>query len=160
LQVKKKRRLIRLKRAPPLVVAVGRLRRRDFLRHDSGVQWVEESGPWKQSPPGAWMHHWRTVGPDIPCQVASQQSLTPFLRTGIRYPIRPLSSNSHWTPEYASKIQRTRQVIARRTLQSDDPKRMTQVRSTTESLRPAARALLPKHYFNFSTAPVRTKSLA
>ena len=26
------------------------------------------------------MHHWRTVGPDIPRQVASQQSLIPFLR--------------------------------------------------------------------------------
>jgi hypothetical protein len=26
------------------------------------------------------MHHWRTVGPDIPCRVASPQRSTPFLR--------------------------------------------------------------------------------
>ena len=31
------------------------------------------------------MHHWRTVGPDIPCQVASPQSLTPFLQAFIVY---------------------------------------------------------------------------
>jgi hypothetical protein len=31
------------------------------------------------------LHLWRTVGPNIPRQVASQQSLTPFLRAASRY---------------------------------------------------------------------------
>lgn len=30
------------------------------------------------------MHLWRTTDPGIPCQVASQQSLTPFPRTSDR----------------------------------------------------------------------------
>ena len=34
------------------------------------------------------MHHWRTGGLDIPCQVASPQSLTPFLQTISRYRFR------------------------------------------------------------------------
>ena len=39
----------------------------------------------KKRPParcltGGLKRHWRTVGPDIPRQVASPQSLTPFLR--------------------------------------------------------------------------------
>jgi len=70
----------RLKRVPPYVVAADRLGRRDFLRHGSGVQWIYISGPWKQTPPGARMLPWRTVGPNIPCQVAKEQSPTLFLR--------------------------------------------------------------------------------
>ena len=35
---------------------------------------------------GPMKHPWRTVGPDIPCQVASQQSLTPFLQAPPEYP--------------------------------------------------------------------------
>ena len=32
------------------------------------------------------MHHWRTGDLDIPCQVASPQSLTPFLQADVEYP--------------------------------------------------------------------------
>jgi len=36
------------------------------------------------------MHLWRTVDPDIPCQVASPQSLTPFLRApSLYHALRP-----------------------------------------------------------------------
>ena len=44
----------------------------------------------------------------IPCQVAPQQSLTPFLRTGTRYSIRSSCSNSHWTPELCLQNPRNR----------------------------------------------------
>jgi hypothetical protein len=40
---------------------------------------------WAAIPPKARLHLWRTVGPNIPCQVASQQSLTPFLRADPAY---------------------------------------------------------------------------
>jgi len=52
----------------------------DFLRHDDGVQGYETERPQIGLPIWGPMHLWRTVDPDIPCQVASPQSLTPFLR--------------------------------------------------------------------------------
>jgi len=58
-----------------------------FLRHDSGVQWHDKKRPPATLFTKGQMHHWHTVGPDIPCQVASPQSLTPFLRTFIVYHI-------------------------------------------------------------------------
>ena len=35
------------------------------------------------SPPRGPMHHWHTVGLDIPCQVARLQSLTPLLQATV-----------------------------------------------------------------------------
>jgi hypothetical protein len=57
-----------------------------FSRHDSGVQWCgKENGPQRPLITRGQMHHWRTVGPDIPRPVASPQSRIPFLRTPIVY---------------------------------------------------------------------------
>ena len=57
-----------------------------FSRHDSGVQWCgKQNGPQRLSVTGGPMHHWRTLGPDIPRSVASPQSRTPFLRTPVVY---------------------------------------------------------------------------
>ena len=45
------------------------------------------------------MHHWRTGDLDIPSQVASPQSLTPFLQTDAAYQRRRHLCKSHWPPE-------------------------------------------------------------
>lgn len=59
---------------------------RDFLRHDSGVQgWRHKKAPGSAMSPEARGTPWRTVGRDIPRQVASPQSLTPFLPAHTRY---------------------------------------------------------------------------
>jgi hypothetical protein len=50
-----------------------------FLRHSSGVRWGKKEPPKDCSFRGP-MHHRRTVGLDIPCQVARLQSLTPLLQ--------------------------------------------------------------------------------
>jgi len=44
-------------------------------------------------------HHWRTGDLDIPCQVASPQSLTPFLQAKRPYPSPHRNRKHHWTPE-------------------------------------------------------------
>ena len=66
-------------------IVTGRPRRgcaAGFSRHDSGVQWCgKENGPQRLSVTRGQMHHWRTLGPDIPRPVASPQSRIPFLRT-------------------------------------------------------------------------------
>ena len=49
------------------------------------------------------MHLSRTVDPDIPCQVASPQSLTPFLRAGPLYHLFRPASQHHWTPSSCLK---------------------------------------------------------
>lgn len=57
-----------------------------FSRHDSGVQWCgKENGPQRLSVTRGQMHHWRTLGPDIPRPVASPQSRTLFLRATTVY---------------------------------------------------------------------------
>jgi hypothetical protein len=53
-----------------------------FLRHGSGVQWLK-TRPLKRSGFRGPMRHWHTVGPDIPCQVARLQSLTPLLQAKV-----------------------------------------------------------------------------
>ena len=74
---------------PKCEVVTGRPRRgfaAGFSRHDSGVQWCgKENGPQRPLITRGQMHHWRTVGPDIPRPVASPQSRIPFLRTPIVY---------------------------------------------------------------------------
>ena len=42
---------------------------------------------------------WRIGDLDIPCQVASPQSLTPFLQAKTFYPQSWTGSNHHWTSE-------------------------------------------------------------
>jgi hypothetical protein len=49
--------------------------------------------------------HWRTVGLDIPCQVASQQSLTPFLQAAKAYAANESFATTIGHRSYASKIQ-------------------------------------------------------
>ena len=51
------------------------------------------------------MHLWRTVGPDIPCQVASQQSLTPFLRAASTYRRPNAMTRTFGHRSHAFKIQ-------------------------------------------------------
>ena len=68
------------------------------------------------------MHLWPTVDPDIPCQVASRHSLTPFLRAGPLYHLFRPASQHHWTP--SSCLKKSIQVRGRsppRTLGPDDP---------------------------------------
>ena len=43
--------------------------------------------------------HWRTEGPDIPCQVASPQSLVPFLQAESVYLACGTICKYYWTPK-------------------------------------------------------------
>ena len=74
---------------PKCEVVTGRPRRgfaAGFSRHDSGVQWCgKENGPQRLTVTRGPMHHWRTLGPDIPRPVASPQSRTLFLRATTVY---------------------------------------------------------------------------
>ena len=59
---------------------------RDFqgiARVSNGVG--KEKGPQQLLVTRGQMHHWRTLGPDIPRSVASPQSRTPFLRASTVY---------------------------------------------------------------------------
>jgi hypothetical protein len=47
---------------------------------------MEKKWPLKRFPSRGPMHHWRTVGLDIPCQVARLQSLTPLLQAMVILP--------------------------------------------------------------------------
>jgi hypothetical protein len=51
---------------------------------------------------GGQMRHWRTVGMDIPCQVASPQSLTLFLQADTFYQNISCHFNKHTTIGYRS----------------------------------------------------------
>ena len=64
------------------------------------------------------MQHWRTFGPNIPCQVASPQSRTPFLRATVAYQGPDTQRKYHWTPELCL---RKFPGEARRILEPDEP---------------------------------------
>jgi hypothetical protein len=75
----------------------------DFLRHKSGVQ--RDLGKWlsvtrNHQEPAMPLAH-RSL--DIPCQVASSQSLTPFLQTVPVYPPQQTIHKYHWTPDLCLK---------------------------------------------------------
>ena len=59
--------------------------------------------PLRASADRGQMHPWRTGDLDIPCQVASPQSLTPFLQADAAYPEWRHSCKPHWTPELCLK---------------------------------------------------------
>ena len=68
------------------------------------------------------MHLWRTVDPDIPCQVASPQSLTPFLRAQPLYTAaRHQPPNTLGHRRHASKNPSRSRKTPPRTLQPDEP---------------------------------------
>jgi hypothetical protein len=71
----------------------------DFLRHHSGVQWVQRKQPPAAAIRQGQMHHWRTGGLDIPRQVASPQSLTPFLQTTSQYRFQGECFNRQTQPD-------------------------------------------------------------
>src|SRR5665213_58310 len=80
------------------------------------------------------MHRWRIGDPNIPCQVASPQSLTPLLRgnsTGAIQPYRfsmfVASTVGHRS--HVSKIHRRLVMRVVGTLQSDEPGRRSRQRS-------------------------------
>ena len=62
---------------------IGRRRLEQLFRRvfKASLWWpmVTKKDPWRFDSPGV-MHHRRTVGLDIPCQVARLQSLTPLLQ--------------------------------------------------------------------------------
>src|SRR3972149_3873171 len=72
---------------------------RDFRRHHSGVRGGTKDGLRRASPTGGRMHLRRTLDLDIPCQVASQQSPTPFLQANRDYPMHARSASILRTPE-------------------------------------------------------------
>lgn len=62
-------------------------------------------GPKEKTVPGGTCRQgsakrlWRIGGPNIPCQVASPQSLTPFLRVRSTYSASFVCRNDLWTSE-------------------------------------------------------------
>ena len=58
---------------------------RDFLRHGSGVRWCGTKRPGTPLASRGQMHQRRTIGLNIPRQVASPQSPTPFLQAPLAY---------------------------------------------------------------------------
>ena len=83
---------------------------------------MERKRPRMGLPTRGPMHLWRTVDPDIPCQVASPQSLTPFLRARPLYHRFRPASKHHWTPSSClTKSIRTRGQSPPRALQPDEP---------------------------------------
>ena len=96
----------------------------DFGRHHSDVQCSEKPWPWPRSPRQGLTRHWRIGDRDIPWQVASQQSLPPFLPAQGFHPNSTLEIN-HWTSERClpKSIFKFNQCFELRlwTLQSDDP---------------------------------------
>ncbi len=66
------------------VLEVGLRTKVDFLRHGSGVQWVDRGRlSWQPRPPGQRGVIDAPFDLVIPCRVASQQSPTPFHRTQV-----------------------------------------------------------------------------
>src|SRR3972149_2628520 len=72
---------------------------RDFRRHHSGVRGGTKDDLRRTSPTGGRMPLRRTLDLDIPCQVASQQSPTPFLQANRDYPMDARSASILRTPE-------------------------------------------------------------
>jgi hypothetical protein len=72
---------------------------RDFLRHESGVQWDSKQRPLVTRAIGGLTRLWRTGGLDIPRQAASPQSLILFLQPGQVDPNRRIIGKYHWTPD-------------------------------------------------------------
>jgi len=70
---------------------------------------VKKTAPGSNGQPGARLHPWRTVGPNIPCQVASQQSLTPFLQAIPILPKPQLSRRNQRRHHKAGRSDRTNQ---------------------------------------------------
>ena len=56
-----------------------------FFRHGSGVRWRRTKRPRTPLASRGRMHHRRTIGLNIPRQVASPQSPTPFLQAPLAY---------------------------------------------------------------------------
>jgi hypothetical protein len=65
-----------------------------------------ESDPWQRFAAKGRMHRWRIGVPDIPCQVASPQSLTPLLRAPQPYRHSMLVASTVGHRSYALKIHR------------------------------------------------------
>jgi len=104
------------------------------------------------------MHHWRTVGPDIPCPVASPQSLTPFLRAVSGYRQSTVSSKFHWTPELCLENPNHPVRRSSRTQDPDEPEREIQnggrvnaIASFLDSSLPGF--LIPPNSFEFARPP-------
>src|SRR5487761_1847895 len=71
----------------------------DFLRHASDVQRARRKRPLATDATRGLRRLWRIGGPNIPCQVASPQSLTPFLRARSAYRANGSCRNRLWTSE-------------------------------------------------------------
>jgi hypothetical protein len=71
----------------------------DFLRHGSDVQRAKRKRPLATIAARDLRRLWRIGGPNIPCQVASPQSLTLFLRAWSAYRAPASCRNYLWTSE-------------------------------------------------------------
>ena len=83
-----------------------RLRRRIFkgIPPMSNVDVDNENDPWRARASRGLTHRWRIGDPDIPCQVASPQSLPPLLRATQPYRFSILVASTVGHRSYASKI--------------------------------------------------------